>query len=122
MRHRDILRLTLPYTASLALLVLSGAFHIVVHVASALPAPLQPQALHANASTQQTRVHLQQPQRPDNDVSAAAASLVGGNVGTWRTAKLSVARCDLVATSLPSQGLAMFAGGQNNGALLWKRI
>jgi serine/threonine protein kinase len=36
------------------------------------------------------------------------------NAGTWRTAQLSVARSDLTATSLPSQGLALFAGGRNN--------
>ncbi len=34
-----------------------------------------------------------------------------GNTGTWSTAKLSVARSGLSATSLPSQGLALFAGG-----------
>jgi hypothetical protein len=38
-----------------------------------------------------------------------------GNAGTWHTAQLSVARYRLSATSLPSQGLALFAGGQ--GAL-----
>ncbi len=38
--------------------------------------------------------------------------------GTWSTAKLSVARCFLSATSLPSQGLALFAGGTS--ALLRK--
>ncbi len=39
-----------------------------------------------------------------------------GNAGTWHTAKLSIPRSDLSATSLPSQGLALFAGG--SGALL----
>ncbi len=38
--------------------------------------------------------------------------------GTWSTAKLSLARRDLSATSLPSQGLALFAGGA--GALVLK--
>ncbi len=38
--------------------------------------------------------------------------------GTWSTAKLSVARWGFSATSLPSQGLALFAGG--GGALLRK--
>ncbi len=33
----------------------------------------------------------------------------------WSTAALSVARDFLAATSLPSQGLAIFAGGSNNG-------
>jgi hypothetical protein len=32
-------------------------------------------------------------------------------VGTWTTASLSVARCCLAATSLPNDGLAIFAGG-----------
>ena len=40
------------------------------------------------------------------------------NAGTWRTAQLSVKRRDLSATSLPSQGLALFAGGFTPGALL----
>ncbi len=40
------------------------------------------------------------------------------NTGTWHTAKLGAGRSDLVATSLPSQGLALFAGGAS--ALLWK--
>jgi hypothetical protein len=31
--------------------------------------------------------------------------------GRWTTAALSVARNDLAATSLPNQGLAIFAGG-----------
>ena len=31
--------------------------------------------------------------------------------GRWTTAALSVARCNLSATSLPEQGLAIFAGG-----------
>ncbi len=30
----------------------------------------------------------------------------------WKTAALSVARWNLAATSLPNQGLAIFAGGQ----------
>ena len=41
-----------------------------------------------------------------------------GKAGAWSTAKLSVARFDISATSLPSQGLALFAGG--TGALLRK--
>ena len=32
-------------------------------------------------------------------------------VGTWATAALSVARYALAATSLPNEGLAIFAGG-----------
>jgi hypothetical protein len=33
--------------------------------------------------------------------------------GIWTTAALSVARYYVVATSLPSDGLAIFAGGQS---------
>jgi hypothetical protein len=36
-----------------------------------------------------------------------------GNTGTWHTAQLSVAQRELTATSLPSQGLALFAGDQS---------
>ncbi len=56
-------------------------------------------------------------------VCAAGASvsdvvdIFDGKTGAWSTAKLSVARVYLSATSLPSQGLALFAGG---GALLRK--
>ncbi len=44
------------------------------------------------------------------------------NAGTWHTAQLSVARGYLSATSLPSHGLALFAGGGGAGAFLWKRL
>jgi hypothetical protein len=37
--------------------------------------------------------------------------------GRWTTAALSVARCNLSATSLPEQGLAIIAGGYNSGLL-----
>jgi len=33
--------------------------------------------------------------------------------GVWTTAALSVARFGLAATSLPNDGLAIFAGGQS---------
>ncbi len=36
------------------------------------------------------------------------------NSGRWSTAALSVARHYLAATSLPNQGLAIFAGGASN--------
>jgi hypothetical protein len=35
--------------------------------------------------------------------------------GRWTTAVLSVVRGGLAATSLPNQGLAMFAGGFSSG-------
>jgi hypothetical protein len=34
-----------------------------------------------------------------------------GKMWKWSTARLSIARYGLAATSLPSQGLALFAGG-----------
>ncbi len=37
--------------------------------------------------------------------------IYNATTGTWSTAFLSAARWFLVATSLPNQGLAMFAGG-----------
>ena len=55
-------------------------------------------------------------------MSHAGSSGVVNNVdmfnvtsGIWTTAALSVARSDLAATSLPNDGLAIFAGG--SGAL-----
>jgi hypothetical protein len=41
-----------------------------------------------------------------------------GNVGKWTTAQLSYPRYNAGAASLPSQGLALFVGGQ--GAVLRK--
>jgi hypothetical protein len=41
-----------------------------------------------------------------------------GATRTWSTARLSAGRAALTATSLPSQGLALFAGGFHDGALL----
>jgi len=37
---------------------------------------------------------------------------------TWSTARLSAGRAALAATSLPSQGLALFAGGFSGALLL----
>jgi hypothetical protein len=37
--------------------------------------------------------------------------IFNGSSGNWSTAVLSVARGQLSATSLPNQGLAIFAGG-----------
>jgi hypothetical protein len=42
-----------------------------------------------------------------------ATSIFDATSGRWTTAALSVARADLAATSLPDQGLAIFAGGQS---------
>jgi hypothetical protein len=40
-----------------------------------------------------------------------SVDIFNGITGTWSTAVLSVARNELAATSLPNQGLAIFAGG-----------
>jgi hypothetical protein len=42
----------------------------------------------------------------------------GSDHDKWSTARLSVARYGLAATSLPSQGLALFAGGVGAACLL----
>jgi hypothetical protein len=41
--------------------------------------------------------------------------IFNANSGSWSTAALSVARYALAATSLPNQGLAIFAGGSLTG-------
>ena len=46
---------------------------------------------------------------------SAAVDIFDGTSGSWTTAALSVARSYLAATSLPNQGLAIFAGGQASG-------
>jgi hypothetical protein len=42
--------------------------------------------------------------------------------GTWSTANLSVARYDLAATSLPNDGVAIFAGGYSTFCDVYFRI
>ncbi len=112
MRHR-VSHSLVRRVASLALLVLTAVFLSVAHTAAALPA-------HASLKRNQGRqtVTRQQLQQWNQNAKASADSLVTTNAGIWHTAKLSVARYALSATSLPSQGLALFAGGK--GALLWK--
>ncbi len=48
--------------------------------------------------------------RADGVVSNAV-DIFNATSGLWTTAALSVARDGLAATSLPNQGLAIFAGG-----------
>jgi hypothetical protein len=43
--------------------------------------------------------------------SGSAVDIFDASSGKWTTAALSVARGFLAATSLPNQGLAIFAGG-----------
>ena len=52
--------------------------------------------------------------RLDDEASSRdrLSSTLGLFSGRWSTARLSVARYGLAATSLPSQGLALFGGGQ----------
>jgi hypothetical protein len=42
---------------------------------------------------------------------SSAVDIFDANSGKWTTAALSVAQGFLAATSLPNQGLAIFAGG-----------
>ena len=44
-----------------------------------------------------------------------AVDIFDATSGRWKTAALSVARGYLAATSLPNQGLAIFAGGYVSG-------
>ncbi len=46
-----------------------------------------------------------------NNVLSNAVDIFDVKTGAWTTAALSVARSSLVATSLPSDGVAIFAGG-----------
>ncbi len=123
---RDALHIdsVLRCDASVALALVTGAFLSVLQMSAALNAPLQLHALLAGTSLQSTHAHLKQLQQWNQNGAASAASPLGslspvkGNAGTWHTAQLSVARSGLSATSLPSQGLAVFAGGY--GALLRK--
>jgi hypothetical protein len=45
-------------------------------------------------------------------VDSSAVDIFDASSGKWTTAALSVGRFGLAATSLPNQGLAIFAGGQ----------
>jgi hypothetical protein len=46
-----------------------------------------------------------------NDTVLLVVDIFDATTGNWSTAVLSVARSSLAATSLPNQGLAIFAGG-----------
>ena len=45
-----------------------------------------------------------------------AVDIFDGTSGRWTTAALSAPKGSLAATSLPNQGLAIFAGGWTSGA------
>jgi hypothetical protein len=72
------------------------------HFASSLSSSLRYAKIH--------RYHSRQ----FSETAAAAHEQVQGN---WSTAQMSEARYGLAATSLPSQGLALFAGGWDKGVL-----
>ncbi len=44
---------------------------------------------------------------------ANTVDMFNARSGVWTTAALSIARCYLAATSLPNEGLAIFAGGSS---------
>jgi hypothetical protein len=54
--------------------------------------------------------------------STNAVDIFDGTSGRWMTAALSVPRGYLAATSLPNQGLAMFAGGGTYCILFWELL
>ncbi len=109
--------LTMARHASALVLVAIAATGMVLcllHAVVALPAPLQPRATSADLSLQPSHdlADLEmQVQRLAEKAISTTATIVKGNAGAWHTAQLSVARSSLSATSLPSQGLALFAGG-----------
>jgi hypothetical protein len=47
----------------------------------------------------------------EGNVNSDAVDIFDATSGRWTTAALSVARSLFTATSLPEQGLAIFAGG-----------
>ena len=49
--------------------------------------------------------------RPADGEPSYVVDIFDGNNGSWHTAQLSVARSWISSTSLPIQGLALFAGG-----------
>ena len=50
----------------------------------------------------------------DFAIDHSAVDIFNAISGRWSTAALSVARFSLAATSLPNQGLAIFAGGDSS--------
>jgi hypothetical protein len=110
------------HAAELVLIAVTGIILSTLCAAAALIAPLRLYATPADRLLLRTHHHtdnLNQPrQQLFENAIGTAAPIVKGNVGTWHTAQLRVARGDLSATSLPSQGLALFAGGFTPGALL----
>jgi hypothetical protein len=52
------------------------------------------------------------------DVASNDVDIFDGTSRSWTTAALKVARSLLAATSLPNQGLAIFAGGRTTSAYI----
>ena len=104
------------FIAAILLIAAIAAFLSTFRAAAVSPAPFWPLAIPANHSFQRVRSRFNQPrQSAESDTSTTASLLKGNATGYWHTAQLSVARDNLAATSLPSQGLALFAGGYGAG-------
>jgi hypothetical protein len=104
------------FVAALVLIVATAAFMSSFRAAAVSPALLQSQAIPAYNSLQRTLSRFKQLQRSaDSDTSNSAFFMIGNETVYWHTAQLSVARDNLAATSLPYQGLALFAGGYGEG-------
>ena len=58
----------------------------------------------------------------ENLVALNTVDIFNARSGVWTTAALSVARWYLAATSLPNDGLAIFAGGQGASRVLMSVI
>jgi hypothetical protein len=54
---------------------------------------------------------------PSGSNASSRVDIYDSIAATWRSEELSAPRENLIATSLPSQGLALFAGGDGT---LWK--
>ena len=53
-------------------------------------------------------------------VVVSVVDVYNGNTGAWSTAQLSVARCYIATAS--TRNVALFAGGSDGSALLWKDV
>jgi hypothetical protein len=53
-------------------------------------------------------------QGADGNIFSSAIDIFNASSGLWSTAVLSAPRKCIVATSLPNQGLAIFAGGDTS--------
>jgi hypothetical protein len=102
----------LPRYTVLSLIMAVAALMDVVLMVAALPALMHPHAMSEGTAVERAQSYRKE-SHPLNEFVEfeSAASLVKGTIKAWHTAQLSDARQGLVAVSLPSQGLALFAGG-----------